>query len=316
MRAPLPPLVLAAALSLAAAPVILVASPAAATSAVAATPVVVSASATDTACTVTGGELRWGFKESFRSYISGSIANGAWEPIDGAGYETPEFSWSAASGDYDPDSGVGTIAFDGGVHFSGHGGLLDTTIAAPTLEMTGDGSARLLLDVTGVTMDEAMAGEDVEPTTVTQVPFVHLDLAAVPLAADDASMGGDGVPTTITAEGFESFPNYEAGTPFDPVSFRVSLDCSAQEPTPTADPAESPSATPVETAVPDAGDAETSSAPTSTVPWVWWVIGAVAVGIAAAGVIVAVVRRRSRTTKDADGSDESGSGAGSGGGGA
>src|SRR3546814_3461048 len=49
-----------------------------------------------TACDVVGGELSWGFKESFRAYISGSIAAGEWTTSGGATYETPSFGWSGA----------------------------------------------------------------------------------------------------------------------------------------------------------------------------------------------------------------------------
>src|SRR5690606_23738697 len=48
-------------------------------------------SAVLTGCTVTDAELVWGYKESFRSYISGSIAHGEWTVADGAAYETPNF---------------------------------------------------------------------------------------------------------------------------------------------------------------------------------------------------------------------------------
>ncbi len=62
-------------------------------------------------CPVDDATLTWGFKETFRSYISGSIANGEWTVADGATYETPDFGWSDGTGAYDPDGGEGLIAF-------------------------------------------------------------------------------------------------------------------------------------------------------------------------------------------------------------
>ena len=46
--------------------------------------------------------LTWGFKESFRAYIDGDIANGEWTTSGGATYETPEFSWSDGTGPLRP----------------------------------------------------------------------------------------------------------------------------------------------------------------------------------------------------------------------
>src|SRR5690606_8583207 len=85
------------------------------------------------ACDVADAELRWGFKESFRAYIDGSIANGEWSTADGAEYATPEFIWRGGSGEI-----PGDVAFRGSVRFTGHGGILDTTIADPVVRFGGD----------------------------------------------------------------------------------------------------------------------------------------------------------------------------------
>ena len=99
-------------------------------------------------CVVRDATLHWGFKESFRAYIDGDIANGEWTTDRGATYETPEFSWPNGQGRYDPETGLGYVQFLGTVRFTGHEGLLDTTIADPTLSISRDG-AFLLLDVSG-----------------------------------------------------------------------------------------------------------------------------------------------------------------------
>ena len=234
------------------------------------------------ACAVTGGSLTWGFKESFRSYISGTIAKGSWEPVDGATYETPVFSWPATGGSVDPVTGEGSVSFGGGVRFTGHNGLLDTTIAQPTLVMESKG-AHLLLDVSGLSMDDALAGATDQVHSATQVDFVTLDLAAVAPTTTGAGMSAAEVPTAITADGYAQFGNYETGTAFDPISFDLTLACADPEPSPVVSP--EPSQTPVAAEIVDEA---------STPSWGWGVGAALAVVAAAATVIIAAVRRRAR----------------------
>ncbi|QCQ17325.1 HtaA domain-containing protein [Microbacterium sp. RG1] len=234
------------------------------------------------ACAVTGGFLTWGFKESFRSYISGTIAKGSWEPVDGASYATPVFSWPATGGSIDPVTGEGSVSFGGGVRFTGHNGLLDTTIAQPTLVM-GSTGGHLLLDVSGLSMDDALAGATDQVHSATQVDFVTLDLAAVAPTTTGTGMSAAEVPTAITADGYAQFGNYETGTAFDPISFDLTLECADPEPSPAA--SAEPSQTPVAAELVDEA---------STPAWGWGIGAAVAVAAAAATVIIAAVRRRAR----------------------
>jgi hypothetical protein len=163
-------------------------------------------------------QLTWGFKESFRAYIDGSIANGEWTVADGATYATPSFGFPSESGRLDPRGPGGSIAFVGSVRFTGHGGILDTTIANPVLVFRGD-EALLLLDVSGPTM----AGDEV---TVTEAPFLAIDLRGQDFTAVDGVITLDEAPSTLTEEGAEAFPNYEAGSEFDPVSATIDVgDC-------------------------------------------------------------------------------------------
>lgn len=252
-----------------------------------------AASVVSEACTVTAGDLTWGFKESFRSYISGTIAHGQWEPIDGAAYTTPAFSWVMAAGTASPEGAPAEVAFAGGIHFTGHDGLLDTTIANPTLVIDGPAHATLRLDVSGVSMEAALAGESTVDTAA-QVPFVDIDLTAmtvdetggvVTLVATDA-------PTAITADGFAAFGNYEAGAAFDPISFRVSAEC------PIVAAAETPEVEPTV-----AASAESAGA--DALPW-GVLLGVGAALVVAAGVVLAVTRarRRGRASAQPAGSGE------------
>lgn len=240
-------------------------------------------------CEVTGATLSWGFKESFRSYISGTIANGAWETTGGAAYETPRFSWTIAGGSLSPDDGTGEIAFSGAVRFTGHGGLLDTTVADPVLSLTGPGVGRLSLDVTGTTMEQAMSGGEVQPETRGAVPLVELDLSAAALSrdGDTVTYTADAAPAAITAEGYDAFGNYPAGTAFDPVSVVVTADC----PPVAVETAASPT-----TAVgAEALDAAAASSATPAPAWLPWTVGG-AIALTAAGAGAAVVVRRRRTS--------------------
>src|SRR5690606_24888645 len=121
-------------------------------------------------CSIDGATLSWGFKEAFRSYISGTIANGEWTTDGNASYATPEFSWSAGEGVYDSETGEGLLGFTGSIEFTGHGGLLDTTVSNPQLRFDGADRAVLLLDVSGTTQ----AGDQVAQRGVE---FVGLDLS-------------------------------------------------------------------------------------------------------------------------------------------
>jgi large repetitive protein len=171
-------------------------------------------------CEVGAGSLTWGFKESFRAYIDGSIANGEWTVADGATYDTPSFGFTAGDGRLDPRGPLGAVDFPGSVRFTGHDGVLDTTIADPVLQFRGDGKAFLLLDVRGVTMD----GDEI---AMSVSRFVELDLSGQDLELVDGILTLDEAPATLTADGALAFPNYPEGEAFDPVSATIDVgaDC-------------------------------------------------------------------------------------------
>jgi hypothetical protein len=167
-------------------------------------------------CTVTDATLTWGFKESFRAYIDGDIANGEWVTSRGATYETPEFTWSNGQGHYDPETGYAIVQFLGTVRFTGHDGLLDTTIADPTLSISNDGPV-LLLDVSGPSME----GEQIQAQDVAFVELPGLDVRG-----EGARVTLEGDPV-LTDDGEAAFPDYQAGTAFDPLVVALKLDmCS------------------------------------------------------------------------------------------
>jgi hypothetical protein len=169
-------------------------------------------------CDIRDATLTWGFKESFRAYIDGDIANGEWTTSDGAAYETPEFIWSGGTGRYNSDTGSGSVQFSGSVRFTGHDGLLDTTISNPVVTLSGD-TGTLILDVAGPSMD----GDQVD---AQDVPFV--ELRDLEISGEDALVTVD-AGTVMTSDGEAAFPDYQAGTDFDPVALNLptSGECAA-----------------------------------------------------------------------------------------
>lgn len=214
-------------------------------------------------CAVEASSLTWGFKESFRSYLSGSIANGEWTVADGATYETPTFGWTAGEGTYDPATGEGVLAFQGSIEFTGHGGILDTIVANPVIEFVDADSAVLLLDVSGTTQDGT-------PVDAADVEFADIDLAAATVTQDGAVLTVTDAPATLSAPGAAAFGTYPAGEQLDPLSFTMTLDETCVAATPFA---------PLETGSSDLG-------------WLaWLILGVVVLGVAAG---VAIWRLRAR----------------------
>ncbi len=179
-----------------------------------------SAAADSTECVVSDATITWGFKESFRSYVSGSIANGEWTVADGATYATPNYGFSAGAGAL--SAGSGTISFSGSIEFTGHGGILDTTVSAPRLRFDGSNTATLLLDVSGTTQQG-------DPVDAAAVEFATVDVTAA-AGPDRFALAAGAV--TLTAAGAAAFGTYEAGTPLDPLAleFTAPSTCTVAPP--------------------------------------------------------------------------------------
>ncbi|MBK0417715.1 HtaA domain-containing protein [Leucobacter sp. CSA1] len=228
-------------------------------------------------CTVTSSELRWGVKESFRSYISGSIANGEWTTDNGAGYETPEFIWSTDAGELSSDLESGTISFTGGVHFTGHGGALAMDLANPSIQFEGD-AAYLLLDF-GAT-DTAQEGAPAS----SQLRAAKIELGEA-LSTEGDALTISGATTRLTSEGAAAFNgdygDYAAGDEMDPVSLTAAVSGCELGAVEIAAPAE-----------PD--EEEPAPAPAEPVaqqqvPWIPIIVGGVAILVigVTAGMLIA-----------------------------
>ena len=223
-------------------------------------------------CVVDDATLTWGFKESFRAYISGSIANGEWTVADGATYEVPNFGFSAGTGGYDAESGEGALAFPGSITFTGHGGVLNTTVSNPQVTFVDANTALLLLDVSGTTQDGAAVDNKA-------VEFAEIDLAGV-LENDEGAVTITAAPAVLTAAGAGAIGTYPAGEALDPITiaFSTAADCAV----PVED-----AATPATTST-EAVSAETPA----DFGWVIWAIVALVLVLAVVVVIVLMRRRK------------------------
>ena len=175
-----------------------------------------SAAVSEDSCEIVEAGATWGFKESFRAYISSSIAQGEWVVSGDVGYDTPDFVLTSGSGFLAPDLTSGDLSFSGAIEFLGHGGILDTTLGNPSLTMTGTGEAILTLDVTGDTMEELSV--DLE-----RVPFATVAWSASDVTLDSASGLWEvrEAALTLTREGAEAFGTYPAGEVLDPLFWNI-----------------------------------------------------------------------------------------------
>ena len=179
---------------------------------------IVPSAVPEDACQVEDVSITWGFKESFRSYVSSSIANGSWEVSGEVGYEIPEFTFTGGSGFLAPDRYLGEVGFTGGIVFSGHDGILETVLQNPELVVTGPREATLVLDVTGDTMEEVSVNQrDVDFASVTW------DGSVETVDADQGVWRVEGAQVVLTQEGSDAFGTYPPGEKMDPMSFRLEV---------------------------------------------------------------------------------------------
>jgi len=175
---------------------------------------------------IKGGEVDWGIKASFRSYIKSPIAagqiqlsNGAAEAADGT------YKFPVESGTYDLTTHSTEVQTKGTVHFTGHYSgevpALDMTVADPRVLLEGETGA-VFADVQSKSLE---TGEMVD---YPGVEFATLDTSEVAPSFEGETVSLAGIPAALTAAGAEAFAGfYTAGTALDPVGVVASF-----EPTP------------------------------------------------------------------------------------
>ena len=166
------------------------------------------------ACIVSSWTATWGVKESFRSYLSGSIAQGEWTTAGSISYDTPVFAISGESGWLSPDGSTGELETEGSIRFYGHGGILDQTLSSPRV-LVGD-DIFLTFDVVGDTREGVSVNQDA-------VLFVSVD-GTPDVDSSSSTWSLVGAPTTLTEAGADAFGNYPAGTDFDPITVSAEVE--------------------------------------------------------------------------------------------
>lgn len=160
--------------------------------------------------TVQGGSLSWAISSSFASYITSSTAKGSIAVTGGATRSGGLFQFGQATGStYDAATGTGTVSYNGSVGFTGHGGVLDVTIANPQVRITSANAATLYVTSGG-----------------SQVAFANLDLAAAVRVTANGTVSYSRVPATLTAAGrSQVFQGYT--TVLDPLAFTIGVPAAA-----------------------------------------------------------------------------------------
>ncbi|SJN08257.1 putative secreted protein [Leucobacter sp. 7(1)] len=228
------------------------------------------AATAETSCTVSTGMLTWGVKESFRSYISGSIANGEWTVSEDMRYETPSFIWDQVTGAVSSDLTAGNIAFTGAIHFTGHSGAMELDLSDPKIEFTDDDTAYLTLTI-GAT-DAADAGGE---ATAETLRAAKIDLTDA-VSAGGSELSLESAIPRLTAEGAAAlngeYGSYVAGEELDPIALTATVTgCELGESAAVVMPETELPGDP--TPAPGVTDTE-SAAP--SIPWLPIGIGAVA----------------------------------------
>ena len=204
--------------------------------------------------TVAGGEVTWGVKASFRSYVTGPVGQGTIEVSGGATSGADgAVTFPGATGSVDLVGPTLDVAVGGGVRFVAHDGALDLRIA--DLRVVGTGATGTLL--ADVVSRDLATGVD---SSFPDVALADLDLAAVTPVVVDGTTTWSGVPASLTTAGAAAFADfYPAGTSLDPLTV-----VTHETPPPTTS---SPPTTGPPTTGPPATAPATTAPPTTVEPW-------------------------------------------------
>ncbi|NJQ17228.1 HtaA domain-containing protein [Streptomyces bohaiensis] len=179
--------------------------------------------------TIADGTLDWGVRDSFRTYVTGPIARGSVELLDGATENSDgTFRFPDAVGEFDAEADALVAAFDGGVQFVGHekaDGEYELDLKFSELAVAFEGTEGVLVaDV----VSHTLGGDVVEYEGVV---VADLTLPAAALNPVDDVIHLENVPAVLTDEGAEAFGGfYEAGADLDPLTVAVSLNDDAELP--------------------------------------------------------------------------------------
>jgi hypothetical protein len=165
---------------------------------------------------VTDGTLDWGVRESFRNYVTSPIAAGSIETGQGATKNSDgTFRFPGGTGEFDTSTNSGEVAYEGFVHFTAHGGLLDLELSNPRVVISGQ-TGSLFVD-----------GVDSNGQPSENVDFADLDLTGIAPVVDGDTVTLTAIPGVFTEDGATFFNggdngSYAAGDEIDPLTLELS----------------------------------------------------------------------------------------------
>ncbi|WP_267245295.1 HtaA domain-containing protein [Streptomyces sp. PR69] len=192
---------------------------------------------------LTDGTLEWGFKQSFRAYVTG-MAHGEITAADGA-TQAPgngPFTFTDGTGVYDMGTHATDTDFKGSVLFASKAHGFEIKIADVKVLTQGKGGS--------IQADVTLNGE-----TQDDIDLARLDLTNVrPGQGDGGAMVFQDIPSTLTADGAKAFNGmYKEGDALDPATLSVKA-AGGGKPTPpspsptTSAPTQKPTVEPTPTA--------------------------------------------------------------------
>ncbi|GAA2310517.1 HtaA domain-containing protein [Glycomyces scopariae] len=177
---------------------------------------------------IVDGSVTWGVKETFRNYVTGPIAGGAIEVVDGAAQNGDgTFTFAPVTGTLDQTTQTTATESGGGVRFTGHHGALDLLIEnVATVSDTVGYTGAIYADVTS-------NGEVFE-----DVHFADFEVGQWTWVDGFTTLTD--APVTLTADGAEAFAGfYQAGAALDPITIVYEADLT-EEPSEEESSSEAP----------------------------------------------------------------------------
>jgi hypothetical protein len=165
-------------------------------------------------CDVRSWEITWGFKESFRSYLTGTIANGGWETSDNASYTTPFFSFTGSNGYLNTEGDRGEVTGFGRIDFTGHDGFLDQRISGPRFVIESPSRGGLYFAVKGDTQEGVSVDE-------ASVRFAEVNIQRYSVDPGAGLWAVVAAPVFLTQDGATAFGTYAAGETMDPIDIQI-----------------------------------------------------------------------------------------------
>jgi len=167
-------------------------------------------------CDVRSWEMTWGFKESFRSYLSGTIARGGWETAGNITYDTPYFTLYGSSGFLNTEGDGGEITGFGRIDFTGHDEFLSQRISAPKFVIESPSRGAIYFAVSGDTQEGVSVDE-------ASVRFAEVNIQRYSVDPGAGLWALVSAPVVLTADGAAAFGTYPAGEIMDPIDIEIRL---------------------------------------------------------------------------------------------